>query len=88
MSLIASIYLVVEELYWCVQKDSFISVFLEELSTSLIHDAEDTHMESKSIPTTHGNLMTKFTLTKLQYKAEILWGFEDCHVSFLIQLSS
>ena len=46
---------------------------IEEPSASFIHDAEDTHMESKSIPTTHGNLMTKFTLTKHQHKAEILW---------------
>ena len=42
---------------------------LEEPSTSFIHDAEDTHMESKSIPT-HGNLMAKFTLAKHQHKVE------------------
>ena len=54
----------------------FSSGNLEEPSTSFIHDAEDTHMESKSIPTTHGNLMTKFTLTKHQHKAEILWALK------------
>ena len=35
-----------------------------------------TQMESKSIPITHGNLMTKFTLTRHQHKAEILWGLK------------
>ena len=54
----------------------FSSGNLEEPSTSFIHDAEDTHMESKSILTTHGNLMTKFTLTKHQHKAEILWALK------------
>ena len=32
----------------------FSSGNLEKLSTSFIHDAEGTHMESKSIPTTQG----------------------------------
>ena len=62
----------------------FSSGNLEEPSTSFIHEAEDTHMESKSIPTTHGNLMTKFTLTKHQYKAEILSALKTvmCHFSY------
>ena len=54
----------------------FSSGNLEEPSISFIHDAEDTYMESKSIPTTNGNLMTKFTLTKHQHKAEILWALK------------
>ena len=61
----------------------FNSGNLEEPSTSFINNAEGTHMESKSIPTTHWNLMTKFTLTNHQHKAEILWALKAVMSHFL-----
>ena len=36
----------------------------------------DTHKESESVPTTQGNVLTKFLLTKHQHKAEILWALK------------
>ena len=41
---------------------------LEGPSASLIHDHEVTLQESGSMSTSHGNVMTKFTLTKHQLK--------------------
>ena len=49
---------------------------LEEPSASLIHDHEVTLQESGSMSTSHGNVMSKFTLTKHQHKAEILWALK------------
>ena len=49
---------------------------LEEPSASLIHDQEVTLQESGSMSTSHGNVMSKFTLTKHQHKAEILWALK------------
>ena len=60
----------------------FSTLTIEEPSTSFIHDTEDKHMESKSIPITHGNLKTKFTLTKHQHKAEILWALKTAMSHF------
>ena len=40
---------------------------LEEPSASLIHDHEVTLQESGSMSTSHGNVMSKFTLTKHQH---------------------
>ena len=36
----------------------------EEPSTSSSHDAGHTHKESESVPTTQGNVLTQFLLTK------------------------
>ena len=47
-----------------------------EPSTSSSHDAGHTHKESESVPTTQGNVLTKFLLTKHQHKAEILWALK------------
>ena len=49
---------------------------LEEPSASLIHDHEVTLQESGSMSTSHGNVMSKFTLTKHQHKVEILWALK------------
>ena len=49
---------------------------LEEPSASLIHDHEVTLQESGSMSTSHGNVMSKFILTKHQHKAEILWALK------------
>ena len=49
---------------------------LEEPSASLIHDHEVTLQELGSMSTSHGNVMSKFTLTKHQHKAEILWALK------------
>ena len=54
VSLIALIYLVAEELHWCVQEDSFISVFLGSFYIETIeHDAHSARFNrewlSKSI---------------------------------------
>ena len=49
---------------------------LEEPSASLIHNHEVTLQESGSMSTSHGNVMSKFTLTKHQHKAEILWALK------------
>ena len=48
----------------------------EEPSTSSSHDAGHTHKESESMPTTQGNVLSKFLLTKHQHKAEILWALK------------
>ena len=49
---------------------------LEEPSASLIHDHEVTLQESGSMSTSLGNVMSKFTLTRHQHKAEILWALK------------
>ena len=49
---------------------------LEEPSASSIRDHEVTLQESGSMSTSHGNVMSKFTLTKHQHKAEILWALK------------
>ena len=36
----------------------------------------DTHKESESMPTTQGNVLSKFLLTKHQHKAKFLWALK------------
>ena len=47
----------------------------QESSISYVQ-AADTHTGSQSTTTTQGNQVTKFTLTKHQHKAEILWAMK------------
>ena len=61
---------------------------LEEPSASLIHDHEVTLQESGSMSTSHGNVMSKFTLTKHQHKAEILWALKTVMSHFAYNSST
>ena len=48
----------------------------EEPSTSSSYNPGHTHKESEIVPTTQGNVLTKFLPTKHQHKAEILWALK------------